>query len=60
MTQDQFDREANFRLSLSIFKQLFDRGLLTAEQLATAKEKLLERFKPPISRLTDIMASFAV
>lgn len=57
MTQDQFDREANFRLSFSIFKQLFDRGLLTAEQLAAAKEKLLERFQPPIGRLTDVLAT---
>ena len=57
MTQDQFDREANFRLSFSIFKQLFDRGLLTAEQLAAAKEKLLERFQPPIGRLTDVLGT---
>ena len=60
MTQNQFDREANFRLSFSIFKQLFDRGMLTAEQLAAAKEKLIDRFQPPIGSLTDILASSAV
>ena len=60
MTQNQFDREANFRLTFSIFKQLFDRGMLTAEQLAAAKEKLIDRFQPPIGSLTDILASSAV
>ena len=51
MNQDQFDREANFRLSFSIFKQLHSMGLLTEEQLATALEKLIDRFQPPIGRL---------
>ena len=60
MNQDQFERESNFRLSFSIFKQLFDRGMLTAEQLAAAKEKLIDRFQPPIGSLTDILASSAV
>lgn len=51
LNQDQFDREANFRLSFSIFKQLHSMGLLTEEQLATALEKLIDRFQPPIGRL---------
>ena len=56
MTQDQFDRESNFRIAFSVFKQLFARGLITAEQLAVAREKLMERFQPPIGRLTDVLA----
>ena len=51
LNQNQFDREANFRLSFSIFKQLHSMGLLTEEQLATALEKLIDRFQPPIGRL---------
>ena len=51
LNQDQFDREANFRISFSIFKQLHSMGLLTAEQLAEAREKLIARFQPPIGRL---------
>ena len=51
MNQNQFDREANFRLSFSIFKQLHSMGLLTEEQLAEAREKLIARFQPPIGRL---------
>ena len=51
LNQDQFDREANFRLSFSIFKQLHSMGLLTAEQLVEAREKLIARFQPPIGRL---------
>ena len=57
MTQDQFDRESNFRLSFSIFQRLFSLGLLTKEQLAAAREKLVERFQPPIARLPDMLAT---
>ena len=56
MNKDQFDRESNFRLSFSIFQQLFSRGLLTKEQLAAAREKLVERFQPPIACLPDMLA----
>ena len=51
MNQDQFERESNFRLSFSIFQRLFSLGLLTKEQFAAAREKLVERFQPPIGRL---------
>ena len=57
MNQDQFDREYNFRLAFSIFQRLFSFGLLTKEQLAAAREKLVERFQPPIARLPDILAT---
>ena len=57
MTQDQFDRESNFRLSFAIFQKLFNLGLLTADQLAEAREKLVERFQPPIACLPDILAA---
>ena len=53
MNQDQFDRESSFRLSFSIFQRLFARGLLTKEQLAATREKLIDRFQPPIARLPD-------
>ena len=51
LNQAQFDREANFRLSFSIFKQLHSMGLLTEEQLDAARQKLIARFQPPIGRL---------
>ena len=57
MNQDQFERESNFRLSFSIFQQLFSRGLLTKEQLAAAREKLIDRFQPPIACLPDMLAT---
>lgn len=60
MNQDQFERESNFRLSFSIFQRLFARGLLTKEQLAAAREKLVKRFQPPIGRLPDILATSPV
>ena len=51
MNQDQFERESNFRLAFAIFQKLYSLGLLTAEQLAEAREKLIARFQPPIGRL---------
>ena len=57
MSQDQYERETNFRISFSIFKQLYKRGLLTADQLKAARQKLIKRFNPPIGVLTDIIAS---
>ena len=60
MTKDQFERESNFRLSFAIFQRLFSLGLLTKEQLAAAREKLVERFQPPIGRLPDMLATQTV
>ena len=60
MNQDQFERESNFRLSFSLFQRLFSLGLLTKEQLAAAREKLVEYFQPPIARLPDILAASPV
>lgn len=60
MTQEQFDRECNFRLSFSIFQRLFSLGLLTKEQFAAAREKLVERFQPPIASLPDILTASPV
>ncbi len=57
MNQDQFERESNFRLSCAIFQQLFSLGFLTADQLAEAREKLVERFRPPIGCLPDMLAT---
>jgi len=51
MNQEQFERESNYRLAFAIFQKLYSLGLLTAEQLAEARQKLIERFQPPIGRL---------
>ena len=55
MTQNEFERESNYHFAFSIFKQLFSDGLITAEQLAAAREKLVERFHPPVASLVDIL-----
>ena len=57
MTQDQFDRETNCRLAFSIFKQLFSRGLISEKDLSIARQKLIDRFNPPIGRLADAIAA---
>ena len=51
LNQDQFERESNFRLAFAIFQKLYSLGLLTEEQLDAARQKLIERFQPPIGRL---------
>ena len=55
MTQNEFERESDFRISYAIFKQLFSNGLISAEQLASARKKLVERFHPPVASLVDIL-----
>ena len=57
MNQDQFERESNFRIAFSIFQKLFSCGLLTSDQLAVAREKLIDRFQPPIGGLPDVLAA---
>ena len=55
MTQNEFERESDFHLAFSIFKQLFSNGLISAEQLSAARKKLVERFRPPVASLVDIL-----
>ena len=57
MTQDQFERESNFQIAFAVFKNLFSQGLLTKEQLAKARQKLIKRFQPPVSCLCDVLSS---
>ena len=55
MTQNEFERESDFHLAFSIFKQLFSDGLISAEQLSAARKKLVERFHPPVASLMDTL-----
>ena len=57
MTQDQFERESNFQIAFAVFKNLLSQGLLTKEQFAAARQKLIERFQPPVSCLCDVLAT---
>ena len=55
MTQEQYERESNFQMAFAVFKNLFSRGLISKQQLATARQKLIERFQPPVSCLCDVL-----
>ena len=55
MTQEQYERESNFQMAFAVFKNLFSRGLISKQQLATACQKLIERFQPPVSCLCDML-----
>ena len=56
MTQEQYERESSFQMAFTVFKNLFSQGLISKEQLATARQKLIERFQPPVSCLCDVLA----
>ena len=55
MTQNEVERESKLDVAFSILKQLFTEGIITVEQLAAAREKLVERFHPPAASLMDIL-----
>ena len=46
LTQEQFDREAGFRLSLSIMGRLVADGLLTPKEYGRIEPILTQKFSP--------------
>lgn len=46
LTQEQFDREAGFRLSLSIMNRLMEESLLTPKEYGQIERILARKFSP--------------
>ena len=46
LTQEQFDREAGFRLSLSIMNRLMEENLLTPKEHGQIERILVRKFSP--------------
>ena len=55
LTQEQFDREAGFRLSLSIMNRLMEENLLTPKEYGQIERILARKFSPIWAGLPDII-----
>ena len=55
LTQEQFDREAGFRLSLSIMNRLMEENLLTPKEYRQIEGILGRKFSPVWAGLPDII-----
>ena len=53
LTQEQFDREAGFRLSLSIMNRLMEKNLLTQKDYGQIERILARKFSPVWAGLPD-------
>ena len=55
LTQKQFEREAGFRLSLSIINRLMQENLLTSKEHRQIERILTRKFSPVWAGLPNIM-----
>ena len=55
LTQEQFDRETGFRLSLSIMNRLMEENLLTQKEYGQIERILARKFSPVWTGLPDII-----
>lgn len=53
LTQEQFDREAGFRLSLSVMNRLTEESLLTQKEYGQIERILAQKFSPVWAGLPD-------
>ena len=53
LTQEQFDREAGFRLSLSTMNRLMEESLLTPKEYGQIERILARKFSPVWAGLPD-------
>lgn len=55
LTQEQFDREAGFRLSLSVMNRLTEESLLTQKEYGQIERILAQKFSPVWAGMPDII-----
>ena len=48
MTQEQFNAEKSYLISLSIIKTLRSKGIITDKEFNVADKALLERYRPVV------------
>ena len=53
LTQEQFEREAGFRLSLSVMNRLMEENLLTQKEYGQIERILARKFSPVWAGLPD-------
>ena len=56
LTREQFEREGNYRMAVSIMRTLLGKGLLTKEEYIKANDSLVERYNPIWGHFPDVVA----
>ena len=54
MTNEQFQRESDYRVAMSIMRTLLNRGLITTEDFKKAKARLLKIYDPLWGHFPDV------
>ena len=55
LTSEQFDREANYRLSLTVMDMLQEKGLITQEEYRRIEPILAQKFSPIWAGYPDVI-----
>ena len=56
LTEEQFERECNYRLAMAIMRTLLGKGLLTEDESRRANDLLVARYNPVWGNLPDVTA----
>ena len=55
LTSEQFDREAGYRLSMTVMGRLYEKGLITQEEYRRIEPILAQKFSPVWAGYPDVM-----
>ena len=53
MDNQQFDRELKYQVSMSIVRQMLNKGIVSADNYEKWRQRLIERYDPPIGRIVS-------
>ena len=53
MDNEQFDRELKYQVSMSIVREMLEKGLIAAEEYSQWQQRLIEKYDPPIGRIVS-------
>ncbi|HHX22874.1 MAG TPA: hypothetical protein GX723_02445 [Thermoanaerobacterales bacterium] len=51
MTKEQFEREKNYRVSISLLKSLLERGIISKKDYRKIDTKLAQKYRPVFGSL---------
>ena len=55
LTPEQFDREAGYRLSISVMDRMLEKGLITQEEYRRIEPILAQKFSPVWAGYPDVV-----
>ena len=53
MDKQQFDREMKYQVSMSIVRNMLEKGLIRPDDVPRWQQRLIERYDPPIGRIVS-------